>query len=214
MSEWSALPGARYFHPMSYAKRAIWSGDEPSPTIRATIRGIPDAYKPHPRDAIRWGACGEVAKGLSIGEAATLQGYPGGFQWSKPVGAARLQVGNAVPPPVARKVLEELLSKEATVNDFTQHAVLDLFAGTGVGVACQQLGVTEHGVEKMKAAQETRKLNGMGLAYDDVWDIDKAQGLHFDTLWASPPCQTFSVAGKGDGRKALDQVLQIGRAHV
>jgi len=72
----------------------------------------------------------------------------------------------------------------------TEHAVLDLFAGSGVGVACQQLGVTEYGVEKMPAAQETRRLNGMTTVYDDVWDIDKAEGLKFDTLWASPPCFT------------------------
>lgn len=98
------------------------------------------------------------------------------------------------------------------MNDYSNHAVLDLFAGTGVGVACQQLGVIEYGVEKMKAAQDTRKLNGMGLAYDDVWDIEKAEGLKFDTLWASPPCQTFSVAGKGEGRKALTDVLEAIRA--
>ena len=97
-------------------------------------------------------------------------------------------------------------------EQYRSHAVLDLFAGTGVGVACQQLGVVEHGVEKMPAAQATRKANGMGLAYDDVWDIGKAEGLKFDTLWASPPCQTFSVAGKGDGRKALTEVLEAIRA--
>lgn len=102
---------------------------------------------------------------------------------------------------------QHFLVKGENVN-YSNHAVLDLFAGTGVGVACQQLGVVEHGVEKMPAAQATRKANGMGLAYDDVWDIEKAENLQFDTLWASPPCQTFSVAGKGDGRKALTEVLE------
>ena len=117
---------------------------------------------------------------LDIREAAKLQGYT--FH----SGLDRLQIGNAVPPPVAKATFAELWIEE----NMTKHAVLDLFAGSGVGVACQQLGVPEYGVEKMPAAQETRRLNGMTTVYDDVWDIDKAEGLQFDTLWASPPCFT------------------------
>lgn len=88
---------------------------------------------------------------------------------------------------------------------------LDLFAGTGWGVACQQLGIDEVGVEIMPAAIETRTANGMHTIYKDVWDglLGGIDVGHYDILIASPPCQTFSVAGDGNGRKALDEVLAV-----
>jgi DNA (cytosine-5)-methyltransferase 1 len=85
---------------------------------------------------------------------------------------------------------------------------LDLFAGTGWGVACKQLGIDEVGVEIMPAAVETRAANGMNTIYNDVWDgLTPDMKLDYDILIASPPCQTFSLAGDGAGRAALDDVL-------
>lgn len=88
---------------------------------------------------------------------------------------------------------------------------LDLFAGTGWGVACQRLGILEHGVEIMPEAVASRDAAGMHTAYHDVWDglADPAIIPDHDLLIASPPCQTFSVAGKGAGREALDDVLAL-----
>lgn len=88
---------------------------------------------------------------------------------------------------------------------------LDLFAGTGWGVACRALGIEEHGVEIMPAAIETRTANGMRTIYNDVWDglVDPSIVPDHDILIASPPCQTFSVAGHGNGRAALDAVRDL-----
>lgn len=47
---------------------------------------------------------------------------------------------------------------------------LDLFAGTGWGVACKWLGIEEKGVELMAEAVATRMANGMETIYRDVWD--------------------------------------------
>lgn len=97
--------------------------------------------------------------------------------------------------------------------DDLEHAVtaLDLFAGTGWGVACRALGIDEVGVELMPEAVATREANGMTTLYHDVWE--GLEGRHavpdYDLLIASPPCQTFSMAGKGAGRAALDEVIGL-----
>lgn len=88
---------------------------------------------------------------------------------------------------------------------------LDLFAGSGWGVACQRLGIKELGVEIMPEAIATREAAGMATVFHDVWDGLKGDGpvpAH-DILIASPPCQTFSAAGSGSGRRALGEVLEL-----
>lgn len=83
----------------------------------------------------------------------------------------------------------------------------DLFAGAGGwDLAARRLGIHARGVENMKEARATRDAAGLETIHDDVWTFrpdGKATGLI-----ASPPCQTFSTAGKGSGRKALDDVLR------
>lgn len=88
---------------------------------------------------------------------------------------------------------------------------LDLFAGSGWGVACQRLGIEELGVEIMPEARATRAAAGMATVFDDVWTGLKDSGLvpDHDILIASPPCQTFSAAGSGSGRRALGEVLEL-----
>lgn len=82
----------------------------------------------------------------------------------------------------------------------------DLFAGAGGwDLAARDLGIHARGIENMKEARATREAAGLTTIHDDVWTYEpdgRASGLI-----ASPPCQTFSAAGKGSGRKALDDVL-------
>lgn len=94
----------------------------------------------------------------------------------------------------------------------TKILALDDFAGTGWGVACQRLGVEERGVEIMPEAQATRAANGMHTIGGDIWEHLEATAetpLAYDLLISSPPCQTFSMAGGGAGRRALDEVVAL-----
>jgi len=88
---------------------------------------------------------------------------------------------------------------------------LDLFAGTGWGVALQARGIREGGVEIMPEARASRAAAGMETIYHDVWDgllSDDPVVFAHSLQIASPPCQSFSLAGKGAGRAALDDVLR------
>ncbi|MDQ1215716.1 DNA cytosine methyltransferase [Microbacterium arborescens] len=98
-------------------------------------------------------------------------------------------------------------------------AALDLFAGTGWGVALQQRGIREGGVEIMDEAVASRTAAGMESPFRDVWDV--LLSAPTDSPWfkaalsiASPPCQSFSVAGKGAGRAALGDVLRAIDEHA
>ena len=171
-----------------------WVYRRPSPTVVGSFR--PDVvaapgYR-KPGDPPRQKTPGSVL--IDEEQAATLQSYP------------------------------THLEEASVTNDLI---ALDLFAGTGWGVACRWLGIEEYGVDNMPEVIETREANGMKNLFNDVWDglIGPMESngertstaylpsgqisvlRNYNLLIASPPCQTFSMAGKGEGRKALDQVL-------
>lgn len=91
----------------------------------------------------------------------------------------------------------------------------DLFAGAGGwDVGAQMLDIHGRGIENMAEARATRDAARLTTIHDDVWTFvpdGKAVGKI-----ASPPCPTFSMSGKGSGRKALDSVLAAVRdgAHM
>lgn len=102
-----------------------------------------------------------------------------------------------------------------------QIVALDVFAGTGWGVACKWLGIEEKGVELMAEAVATREANGMETVYRDVWDgllLSRSEHARlygiYTMLIGSPPCQTFSVAGHGAGRAALTEVIEAIQLHA
>ncbi|NLU74403.1 DNA cytosine methyltransferase [Streptomyces sp. HNM0575] len=88
--------------------------------------------------------------------------------------------------------------------------IVDLFAGPGgLDVAADVLGIPSTGVEWDANACETRKRAGLKTLGEDVTKHGPACFPHANVLAGGPPCQTFSVAGNGVGREALDSVLEF-----
>lgn len=87
---------------------------------------------------------------------------------------------------------------------------VDLFAGPGGwDVAARELGLMGTGIEWDAAACKTRRAAGHKTLEGDVAAYSPFGPLHAEGMIASPPCQTFSMAGKGAGREALNDVIGV-----
>lgn len=83
-----------YRHPRSYARRGIFSVNEPSPTIRGVNRPIPDGYKIHSNDPIQSLA---GVRPLTTKERSMIQTFPENFIFVGGKSDLEQMIGNAVP---------------------------------------------------------------------------------------------------------------------
>jgi DNA (cytosine-5)-methyltransferase 1 len=113
-----------YRHPRNYSRRAIFSIDEPAPTMRGVNRPVPKGYPGHANDAC---PLNENVRSLTNLERALVQTFPSDFKWSGNKTEMEQMIGNAVPVKLAEFVANALLSfinasakmesqKEAFVN--------------------------------------------------------------------------------------------------
>lgn len=97
-----------YRHPRSYMRRAVFSIDEPSPTIRGVNRPVPSGYRGHNGDK----ADAPKTRPLTTRERALIQTLPKEFQLPSSKTAAEQLLGNAVPVGLARAVASAILAYE------------------------------------------------------------------------------------------------------
>ena len=90
-----------YRHPRSYHRRAIFSIDEPSPTIRGVNRPIPSGYKGHPGDTA---PISKNLRPLTSKERALIQTFPDSFRLIGTKSQIEQIIGNAVPVKLAEFV--------------------------------------------------------------------------------------------------------------
>ena len=103
-----------YMHPRSYARRAVFSVDEPSATIRGINRPIPSNYKKHHGDAAE---ISEGVRALTTKERSYLQSFPEEFQLPGAKTNVELAIGNAVPPELAKFIARHIVAFEKETTE-------------------------------------------------------------------------------------------------
>jgi DNA (cytosine-5)-methyltransferase 1 len=98
-----------YRHPRSYQRRAVFSIDEPSPTVRGVNRPIPSTYAPHIGDTTTIKITPSL-RPLTTKERSLIQTFPDNFflNGSSKVDAEQM-IGNAVPVKLAEYVANCIL---------------------------------------------------------------------------------------------------------
>jgi len=115
-----------YRHPRSYARRGIYSIDEPSATIRSVNRPIPKGYPGHHLDAT---SNLELVRPLTTKERSLIQTFPETFKWvdgSKT--NIELAIANAVPVKLAEYVASAL--RQHIEGNSTKYKQMSLFSIT------------------------------------------------------------------------------------
>ena len=96
-----------YRHPRSYARRGVFSVDEPSPTIRGVNRPMPAGYKLHPTDPV---SSLEGIRPLTTLERSMIQTFPKDFKFIGTKTGMEQMIGNAVPVNLAKFVGDSIMA--------------------------------------------------------------------------------------------------------
>lgn len=114
-----------YRHPRSYARRGIFSVDEPSPTIRGVNRPMPDGYQLRPNDPVR---TKDGVRPLTTKERSMIQTFPEEFVFLGSKTMREQMIGNAVPVNLGRFVAEAIKSYIDTLETEDEYAATELFS--------------------------------------------------------------------------------------
>lgn len=114
-----------YRHPRSYARRGIFSVDEPSPTIRGVNRPMPDGYQLRPNDPVR---TKDGVRPLTTKERSMIQTFPEEFVFFGTKTVQEQMIGNAVPVKLGRFVAEAIKSYIDTPETEDEYAATELFS--------------------------------------------------------------------------------------
>ena len=189
----------------TYYGRLRW--DKPSYTINTFFNRVPNGCNLHP----------DQMRVISTREAARFQSFPDDFIFVGKKAGIYKQIGNAVPPLLARMISTLIKPHLSGYN------IVDLFAGCG-GLS---EGFIQNGYSLLAANEydnsvfETNILNHSKYAGKDKFilgDITKDDTKNriysacgdnqVDVILGGPPCQGFSYAGWRDPNDKRNQLFR------
>lgn len=189
----------------TYYGRLRW--DKPSYTIATYFNRVPNGCNIHPSQL----------RILSNREAARLQSFPDDFVFMGSKASQFKQIGNAVPPLLARMVASLIKPYLKSYN------FIDLFAGCGglsegfIMDGFNLIAANEYDKNIMmtnlynhsKYAPEENFILG-DVTKDDVKQriLDCCKGHQIDVIVGGPPCQGFSYAGWRDPNDKRNQLFR------
>ncbi len=149
---------------------------------------------------------------ITVREAARLQGFPDDVTFSGTITSTQLQVGNAVPIPLAKAVFQKVVThSQATGYSHNPLHAISLFSGAGgMDIGAAQTGdvTTQLAIDNDENACKTLRNyfgNHICVLNQDIMQIANPLDIWFqqsgsdatpDIVYGGPPCQSFSQAGK------------------
>lgn len=169
-----------YRHPRNYNRRAVFSIDEPAPTMRGVNRPIPKGYKGHFDDAC---PISPKVHALSTADRALIQTFPKSFIWSGSKTDIEQMIGNAVPAKLA---------------EFVAHAVATIFDPS--------LHVSDNSQSFLYWLQKDKKM--MAKSSNDVISrANRAQSINGPIDSLDEDCYVFLLERK-DEYKSMSKSVQ------
>ncbi len=116
-----------YRHPRSYARRGVFSVNEPSPTIRGVNRPIPAGYHLHANDPVD---SLDGIRPLTTKERSMIQTFPESYHFIGSKSEIEQMIGNAVPVNLGKfvaRAIKDFIEKRPLILSIVKPKQISLF---------------------------------------------------------------------------------------
>ena len=182
-----------YRHPRNYSRRAVFSIDEPAPTMRGVNRPVPKGYPGHPNDAC---PITSDVRALTTKERAMIQTFPDDFVWEGTKTDVEQMIGNAVPVKLAEFVAKAVIEY---IQDEKQSQTTPGFYNWLIEEKAYSERVAKDVVSRYKRAEKL------------IPSLDGPDDYYIFTLEQKPEFKSLSINVRSQIKKAIQLRAEYGK---